>query len=506
MSRHEKNPRVPVGQGREDQPKPVGDEPLDELEGAEELLKTSFTAGNEMKIAVAVILVLVVVFAAAVVKWMRQSSGSASDSAGEAVANSDHRPTAGSEKEESGRREKSPFASSGTSTKPTVVPAVPGSGSDFKTKSRTGEPTAWTFASDAKPKSAKLQDDRSSTSSPPPFQPRLASREAGSRTSGSGDRGEPRPSFAGWEHDAGARSPATGQQPSDPFRSRPAVEGLRRDNLGPSAAVPPSPNALAPDTSKNLPRSDVGRIGNPSYGLANASRGPANTPNALTPSGGFSLPSAASRSPETGGAPNPLRAAGIAAQGSAPLSASVPPRPTTTGPTGLAPANPISAGRRADGTYVVQTDDNFWSISQRLFGTGGYFQALAKHNANKYPREENLRAGDVILAPSATELERLYPELCPSPARRNPMEDQPRTASVPNRPDGRRTYLVQEGDTLYDIARRELGKASRWREIYDLNQDLVSKHWLDLSPGTQILLPDAGPENISQRPGAGSLR
>jgi nucleoid-associated protein YgaU len=172
----------------------------------------------------------------------------------------------------------------------------------------------------------------------------------------------------------------------------------------------------------------------------------------------------------------------------------------------LATANSSNDGQRADGKYVVQVNDDFWSISQKLFGTGGYFRALAKHNANKYPREENLRAGDVILAPSVTELERLYPELCPSPARRNPTEGQPRTASVPNRPDGRRTYLVQDGDTLYDIARRELGKASRWPEIYDLNKDLISKHWLDLAPGTPILLPDAGPQDISQRQGAGSLR
>jgi nucleoid-associated protein YgaU len=154
----------------------------------------------------------------------------------------------------------------------------------------------------------------------------------------------------------------------------------------------------------------------------------------------------------------------------------------------------------------VQFDDNYWSISQKLFGTGGYFQALARHNEKKYPREDKLKSGDVILAPSAAELEKLYPELCPSPARRNPAESQPRTAGPTTRPEGGRMYVVQSGDTLYDIARRELGKPSRWREIYDLNKDLISKQWLDLSPGTQILLPDAGPGSVSQRPGVGSLR
>ncbi len=40
---------------------------------------------------------------------------------------------------------------------------------------------------------------------------------------------------------------------------------------------------------------------------------------------------------------------------------------------------------------------------------------------------------------------------------------------------GGRTYIVAEGDSLFDIARSELGKASRWVEIYDLNADVLGK-------------------------------
>ncbi len=35
-------------------------------------------------------------------------------------------------------------------------------------------------------------------------------------------------------------------------------------------------------------------------------------------------------------------------------------------------------------------------------------------------------------------------------------------------------YLVQSGDTLSKIAREQLGEASRWREIFDLNRALIS--------------------------------
>jgi nucleoid-associated protein YgaU len=55
---------------------------------------------------------------------------------------------------------------------------------------------------------------------------------------------------------------------------------------------------------------------------------------------------------------------------------------------------------------------------------------------------------------------------------------------------GGRTYTVAEGDSLFDIARNELGKASRWVEIYDLNADVLGKDIDNLTPGTRIVLPD----------------
>jgi nucleoid-associated protein YgaU len=52
------------------------------------------------------------------------------------------------------------------------------------------------------------------------------------------------------------------------------------------------------------------------------------------------------------------------------------------------------------------------------------------------------------------------------------------------------TCVVAEGDSLFDIARSELGKASRWVEIYDLNADVLGKDVDTLTPGTRIVLPD----------------
>jgi hypothetical protein len=55
---------------------------------------------------------------------------------------------------------------------------------------------------------------------------------------------------------------------------------------------------------------------------------------------------------------------------------------------------------------------------------------------------------------------------------------------------GGRTYVVAEGDSLFDIARNELGKASRWVEIYDLNAHVLGTDIESLTPGSRIVLPD----------------
>lgn len=56
-------------------------------------------------------------------------------------------------------------------------------------------------------------------------------------------------------------------------------------------------------------------------------------------------------------------------------------------------------------------------------------------------------------------------------------------------PEGRGlTYVVGQGDTLTNIARNILGDGSRWREIYELNQDKLESP--DVIPiGIKLRLP-----------------
>lgn len=154
--------------------------------------------------------------------------------------------------------------------------------------------------------------------------------------------------------------------------------------------------------------------------------------------------------------------------------------------------------RREDGTYEVQPNDNYWTISEKLYGTGAYFRALAEHNRSKTARVDRLQPGLAIAAPPVTQLEQSYPDLCPKPNRREAIRSRAAAVTTASfRGDGR-TYVVQEGDTLFTIARNELGKASRWAEIYALNRETLGKDFDYVTPGMSLTMPSKDARTIDR--------
>lgn len=172
---------------------------------------------------------------------------------------------------------------------------------------------------------------------------------------------------------------------------------------------------------------------------------------------------------------------------------------------GAAPQGPPAAAPR--GQYTVQPNDSFWSISRKLYGDGGFFKALAEHNRRKFPETRNLKVGDVVSAPAAEDLRKAYPDLCPK--LRQAAATTGRTVSAQQRMNAGRIYVVEEGDTLFDIARHELGTPARWVEIFELNADRLSNDFDYIRPGIELVLPadpaharEARPrENVTRRPG-----
>lgn len=162
-------------------------------------------------------------------------------------------------------------------------------------------------------------------------------------------------------------------------------------------------------------------------------------------------------------------------------------------PIGQAPTSPSPTGNfsRNQSTYTVQANDNYWRISEKLYGNGAYFKALFEHNRDRFPRANRLKVGDVIQAPPAEVLQQTYPKLCPHPGRPTSSIGGSTGSLVASRRaiGSGRTYVVQEGDTLYDIARYELGEAQRWYEIRQLNRDILGDDAKSLRPGIELVLP-----------------
>ncbi len=157
------------------------------------------------------------------------------------------------------------------------------------------------------------------------------------------------------------------------------------------------------------------------------------------------------------------------------------------------------SGRRSNGgKNTVGPNDNYWNISEKkaLLWQRRLFQAPCTNTiaSTILVRGDKLQVGDVIDAPAATLLAERYPDLCPC-QRKSPGPANAAIGQHPKHRAGDRVYMVGEGDTLFDIARHELGKASRWVEIFDMNHDVLGEDFDYLRPGTELLLPRDNRDN-----------
>ncbi|HEY2892727.1 MAG TPA: LysM peptidoglycan-binding domain-containing protein, partial [Pirellulales bacterium] len=160
------------------------------------------------------------------------------------------------------------------------------------------------------------------------------------------------------------------------------------------------------------------------------------------------------------------------------------------------PARSVSARDEAEpapqplgpGKYVIQPNDSLWIISEKVYGTGGYFKALYEFNRRRLPHADRLVVGTQLEVPPIATLENNYPALCPKQRKSAVVKTRAVQASTRAR-RGSDAYIVAEGDTLFDIARYELGKASRWAEIYELNREVLGDDHDHLAPGTELVMP-----------------
>lgn len=134
---------------------------------------------------------------------------------------------------------------------------------------------------------------------------------------------------------------------------------------------------------------------------------------------------------------------------------------------------PAGAGAK---THVVAKGDTLSEISSRYYGTSGHWQAIQEANNGIEPYE--LQVGMQLKLPDLPRFSAERPD--------------PKSSS------GAGGYTVKKGDSYYTIARDQLGDASRFQEIQDLND--IDPY--ELKVGQKLKLPARSPGR--SRSGSGS--
>jgi nucleoid-associated protein YgaU len=134
-----------------------------------------------------------------------------------------------------------------------------------------------------------------------------------------------------------------------------------------------------------------------------------------------------------------------------------PAQPAAPRPTAEASATTPPAPRYHD----VRPGESLSVIAQRCYGSVRFTDALAAYNGLADPNE--LRAGHHLRLPPAEELGAAPKGTAESRPPDPPAEAGPAYAS----------YEVKPGDSLSAIASRFLGSPGRWRDLYELNRDVI---------------------------------
>lgn len=208
------------------------------------------------------------------------------------------------------------------------------------------------------------------------------------------------------------------------------------------------------------------------------------------------------------------------------------------------PSQGSSGSEIAPIKHLVQSGENFWTISRDYYGSGRYYKALWSANRNQVAKIDQLHVGDTIRIPAMEYLDKSLiessgvakskrqgsgngdqnpsevarsldsravrtgndieskpteqepppskPKTSKRPAAEEPLNDkeivsQPlgETASRSNAP----RHRVQPGETLRTIARDRLGDARRGDEIVALNADILESTRSPIIPGQILKLP-----------------
>ncbi len=174
------------------------------------------------------------------------------------------------------------------------------------------------------------------------------------------------------------------------------------------------------------------------------------------------------------------------------------PAPSTPAPAKVAaPEKPAAAAVTPPKfwEYTVSGGETLQTISMHFYKTPAYAAAIARANPLMDPTK--LRAGRTIRIPEDPHNIQGLPQTDIVPAPEKPVEVKNTPAKPSAKPADstvtRRTYTVQEGDTLSEISQKFYGTHAKTRLIYEANRDKL-KSENDLRIGAELVIPEAPAE------------
>jgi len=302
---------------------------------------------------------------------------------------------------------------------------------------------------------------------------------------------------------------------------------------------PPAPAANPANGTPTRPISTAGQTGFPERGTSNPSVGGGST----TPDSTTNL----QRPEVTGGsaiavkpAPTSPAPTGMAAQPNG-LPTARPARPSTTGGSTDAVRPIVPAPReeprpgvvQPDGTvkpaaprlpqvHVVEDGESLSLIAQRYYNDSSRYAPIIKANP-AIQDAHDIRIGMKLVIPDPEAAAATTPPgaatgthaagtggltapRAPAVAATQPSRSMGQTAAKDRKPGDTPVvhstprYTVRSGDTLYSIARKEMGDQNRWKELHRLNRGVIGAEPSDLREGMVLRLPLPESSTSSSRP------
>lgn len=130
----------------------------------------------------------------------------------------------------------------------------------------------------------------------------------------------------------------------------------------------------------------------------------------------------------------------------------------------------------------LKSHDSLWDAARTIYGDGQWFRALYQHNLSRLEGMTDRQQTITLECPAPLELANRFPDLAPPDF----LERDETRVTDPTK------YQTVAGDSLFEIARQQLGQASRYLELMELNRDRLPpavNHLTRLPAGIDLQLP-----------------